>query len=711
MSKHFAENALARFMATAGDRLTQMSEVVSRLGSTPNPEELVTKLGRDLHTLKGESRLLGIGEIERLAHAGEDMLFAQPKNAPLSGDAVQVLYEAVDTIFACVQCRQEGQPPPNEDVDRVVAKLRASLTSAPPAPAARPSPSPAPTPAEPIADARGVDAKTLVVGLPLLHRVTDLVSGLSGALVRNRQYVAELSRSAEEMHELLRQEPDTARLRSVAEEQSTMLRELRDHHFRLDLSFSELVEKIREARLQPLRVLFMRYPSFVRQTARGLGKQVEVSVAGGEIAIDQEVLEALAEPCLHLVRNALGHGIESPAERKAAGKPESGRVRIEARHEGELIRIELADDGRGIDVEKVVERAIDLGTITREAADKLANDEKLRLIFTPGLSTAERVDELSGRGVGLDVVATALDQMGGTVNVESSPGHGTRFVLLAPVSLSLMRALLLETCDQLVAMPNAAVVEVFRLPVKAIKNVEGREVTEHRGQLLPLVRLREALGLAGIRDVFVNRVGVVVLRVGDETAGFIVDELYGEREIVMRPLGAFLGRIPMVSGVTLMENGDVVLVLHPPDLLRGVRETKKPRAGADRRRKADTGASRILYAEDSVITREYAAAVLRSRGYDVVEASDGREALALLERGERFNVLLTDLQMPNLDGFKLAAAVRKNPKLRSLPIVVLSTLDTAETKRMALDAGADSYLVKSAFSVDALLAAIRQVIR
>ena len=350
-----------------------------------------------------------------------------------------------------------------------------------------------------------------------------------------------------------------------------------------------------------------------------------------------------------------------------------------------------------------------MGAITEDEANRASPAELVRLVFISGLSTAASTTELAGRGVGLDVVASVIDRMGGTVTLESIPSVGTKFIMQVPVSLSLTRALFLEASDQVFAVPNAAVVEVYRLAVKEIRTIEGHETTTFRGKLLPLVRLREALGLTGIKDIFVNKVHVVVLRVGSEMAGFLVDNLIGEREIVTRPFGAYIGRSLMSSGVTVMENGDVVLILHPLDLLRSLHDTRRARARTSETRD-NGGERRILYAEDSIITREYAAGVLRSSGFTVVEASDGVEALELLQR-EAFDLLLTDLQMPRLDGFKLCALVRKDPRLANLPIVVMSTLDTPETKRMALDAGADAYLVKANFAADTLVAMIGNVIR
>lgn len=755
---------VGRFLSTAGERLTQVGEVLSTLRTAPDKADVVKRLGRDLHTLKGESRLLGLSEIERITHASEDMLFSHQRADKLSEQTEALLYEAIDTIFVCVQARSDGAPIPEADVEEVVKRLRAAViedgegasSKARLRPGAAPTATPAPpeaqlappeqhvepaqaaaadTGAAPDAKGKGGEAasRTMHVSIELLDRVTDLVSNISGALVRNRQYLSEAVEQLDKIKDHVKQgevqlkaqahraaageegarETHLGSAKELAALLGTLtdtLREFREHHFRLDLSFSELTEKVRESRLQALRTIFVTYPPFVRGAARQEGKRIRVEISGDELGVDQRVLDEIAEPCLHLLRNSVAHGIESPDDRRAAGKPEEGCIRINARQDGELVRIEFADDGRGIDVDRVRRRAMAMGVISEEQAERMDDGELAKLVFTPGLSTAATTTELAGRGVGLDVVAAVIDRMGGTVGVETIPGKGTKFILMVPVSLSLTRALLLQASDSVFAIPNAAVVEVFRLSVKEIRNVEGRETTMYRGKLMPLVRLREALGLKGIKDIFVNKVGVVVLRAGDEMAGFVVDNLVGEREIVARPFGAFVGRSFMASGVTLMENGDVVLILHAPDLLRSIHETKARRGSGGAATRSDGSERRILYAEDSIITREYAAGVMRSRGFHVVEASDGQEALELLGK-ERFDLLLTDLQMPRLDGFKLCAAVRKDARIRNLPIIVMSTLDTPETKRMALDAGADAYLIKSNFAADVLVSTIQQVIR
>ncbi len=740
MTDQSAISALVkRFLASAEDRITGMGEVLNGLATASDRVDRIKRLGRDLHTLKGESRMLGLPEFERIAHAAEDMLFSHAKADRISDETEQLLFEAIDTIFACVQSRLADEKAPKSGIERIIGRLGNAVLGEDDEPKSAPAEPGAVAGEEDDSDSQiDTAAPTMVgkqivhIGSELLDRMTDLVSNVSGGLVRNRQYLGRLVDVTEELGEWVQKikasngrgahkpadadsddgngDGNFASADASVAELTDLLREFRENDFRLALTYSELSDRVREARLQPLRSILVQYPPFVRSAAREVGKRIRVELVDSDLMVDQRVLEELSEPCIHLLRNSVIHGIEDPEERRRQGKPEEGVITIAARADGDLINIEFSDDGAGIDMQRVTRRALAMGLVESDALERMSSREKARLVFSSGLSTALQTTEMAGRGVGLDAVSTTIDRMGGTIRVETSRGLGTRFILQVPVSLSLTRVLLLEAGGQVLAIPNAAVVEVYRLAVKEIETVEGHEVTRYRGRLLPLVRLREALGLKGIKDIFVNKVGVVIMRAGEDHAGFVIDDFLGEREIVVRPFGPFLGRSFMVSGSTIMENGDVVIILHAPDLLRSVRERTGSSVRAQGATTSEGHERRILFVEDSVITREYVAGVLRGQGNYVAEASDGIEALELLDK-ESFDLVLTDLQMPRMDGFKLTAAIRKDPRIRHLPVIVLSTIETPETKRMALDAGADTYLVKSQFAADSLALAVQQVIR
>ncbi|MCB9653253.1 MAG: response regulator [Deltaproteobacteria bacterium] len=550
----------------------------------------------------------------------------------------------------------------------------------------------------------------------VLDGMTEFVNQIAGGLVRNADYFRALQ-------EVQLATEDRASARRIAE----ILRDLRENAFWMDRSCNSLAHEIRDVRLRPLETILVQYPMFVRRAGAEVGKNISFRAEGGQVRLDQRVLEQISEPMLHLVRNAIVHGIETSDVRRSLGKPSDGTISLSATEDGGFARIEFRDDGGGIDCARLVRRAVALRLLDEEQAQRMSLAEQVGLIFTPNLSSLSDAGTLGGRGVGLDVVKAVIDQMGGHVDVESEQGVGTRFVLHVPVSRSLSRALLVEVSGQLFAFPNVSVVATAWLPVSEIRNVDGIEAMTFRGKLVSLVRLRSVLRLSGVKDLFTNKLPVVIVSSGNHTAGFVVDRYVGERELVIRPLGAFLGRPDLLGGVSVLENSDVVLILHPPSVLRAVGEGYGAQgdAGAGGRMMQEHDGStamnvvrdrseigrgrRVLYAEDSFTTRKYSADVMRSRGYEVVEASDGAEALAILEK-EKFDVVLTDLQMPGVDGFTVIRRIRATPRLQNLPVIVLSTLATDETKRLALNAGADVYLVKSAFAAETLMSALDEVL-
>jgi chemotaxis protein histidine kinase CheA/CheY-like chemotaxis protein len=702
---------LTRFVTGLPERIDRIGAVVASLTDTSDLRQVINQLGRDLHTVKGEARLVGVPAIEALAHAAEDLLHNHDRAGKIGPDTEQHLIAALDSVAIVAHALTTGEPVDDAAVEETLQDLRQALHAES---GDRRAETPAvPKAAEPRAErptGRAAPALEEMVHITAgtLDQLTMVTSRLSSAIVRATQQLDEIATAADEVE--LAGNGQLSLRREVAaalRELRGTIRSSRETGFRLAQYYGELSGTIRDLRLQPLSSVFSRYPSFVRQVAREWSKSIELTVIGDDVEVDKQVADRIAEPCLHLLRNAVIHGIEGPAERTAAGKNAAGGLRVAAQQDGELVRIAFEDDGRGIDVDAVTARAVELGAISADDAPSLSSDERLKLAFLPGLTTASEVNALAGRGIGLDVVKSVVDGMGGAVAIHSEPGRGARFELHVPASLALIRALVVTACNQAFAIPNASVVEVYWLPVKEIRtNASGHEVTLYRNELLPLVRLREALGLRGIKDIFVNKVGVVVMRAGQSTAGFVVDGFLGVREIVAQPFRPYLGRPNMASGVTLTETGEVVLILHAPDLLRSVGGAHQQRRAAPTATPAQ-GARRILYAEDSFITREYAAGVMRAHGYDVLEASDGVEALEILER-ESVDLVLSDLQMPRLDGFKLVARLRQDPRFRSKPVIVLSTLDTPEARQMALGVGADLYLTKNQFSAESLLSTLRQ---
>jgi two-component system chemotaxis sensor kinase CheA len=315
----------------------------------------------------------------------------------------------------------------------------------------------------------------------------------------------------------------------------------------------------------PVEQLFRRFPRLVRDVAKQLNKDVGLDLAGQNTDLDKSILDALAEPLAHLVRNAAGHGIESAAEREAAGKPSRGTIRLNAFHEGDQVVIEVSDDGRGLDRGKIVQRTIERGTLTREEASQLNDSEVLRLIFTPGLSTADQVTEISGRGVGLDVVENALEGLKGAIELESEPGKGTKFRLLVPLTLASIQALLFRVGGRLYAVPLASVVEITRVTEADVHRMDDHEIFQLREQVLTLVRLNRLVNHSQREQA--GRTFVIVIGTGNRRFGLAVDSLMGEQELVIKALEDALVSSPLVSGASILGDGTIVLILNIPAVL------------------------------------------------------------------------------------------------------------------------------------------------
>jgi two-component system chemotaxis sensor kinase CheA/two-component system sensor histidine kinase and response regulator WspE len=429
---------------------------------------------------------------------------------------------------------------------------------------------------------------------------------------------------------------------------------------------------------------------------------VECVVRGGETGVDKSILLSLNDPMVHLLRNAIDHALEAPEAREAAGKPRAGRVVISARTEGDLLAVTVEDDGRGIDPERIRRRALEKGIVTEAQVAGLSSRALTDLIFTPGFTTREDVGELSGRGVGLDVVRRKVTELGGSVVVESRPGEGSRFTLRMPQSLSLMKVLLVRVDEDVYGIPAVDVESVGRLEPAAVTEVAGVRCVRHRERLVPVVALGPLLSLNG--GPRARRPTVAFLSHGADAAALVVDGLHGEREVAVKSCGAFLKGLRFVSGAAALEDGRVALLLSTPDLVQASRRAQGSAAGGARDRRR----LRVLLVDDSAIARETEAALLRSLGHEVEEACDGEDGWRRLEAGDH-DLLLTDVQMPELDGVDLTRRVKASPRLGRLPVVILSSLSAPEEQRRGLDAGADAYLVKGELDAELLAGTVERL--
>jgi two-component system, chemotaxis family, sensor histidine kinase and response regulator WspE len=465
-----------------------------------------------------------------------------------------------------------------------------------------------------------------------------------------------------------------------------------------DLS-NRLHHEVIVSRMRPLADGIRGFPRLVRDVSRTLGKQVRLEVRGEQTGVDRDILDKLEAPLSHLIRNALDHGIEPPPARAAAGKPAVGTIVLEARHRGGMLNITVADDGRGVDVEQLRARAVARGLVAGQVADQLTDVELLEFLFLPGFSTKDEVTEISGRGVGLDAVQSMVKAVGGSVRVATQPGRQTTFLLQLPITMSVIRALLVEIAGEPYAFPLTRIDQIVFCRADDIRTVEGRQYFDRDGASIGLVLAAQILELPRAAAV-ADPLPVVVLSDRGQQFGLIVDAFLGERDLEVRPLDPRLGKVPDINSASLLENGDPVLIVDVEDLVRSIDnvlvgrrlsrvEFERIAAEAGRRK-------RILVVDDSITVRELERQLLQARGFLVDVAVDGMDGWNAV-RGTEYDLVVSDVDMPRMDGIGLVTLIKADPARKDIPVVIVSYKDREEDRLRGLEAGANRYLTKSSF--------------
>jgi len=472
-----------------------------------------------------------------------------------------------------------------------------------------------------------------------------------------------------------------------------------------------LLDDMKKLHLLPFHALMDPFSKLVRDIARQLDKEAGLHCTGGELEIDRRILAELKEPLLHLVRNMVDHGIEKPSERRLMGKPDKGSIRIEIRlQDANRAELAVSDDGCGIDLAQVKGAALRLQLATPEALERMPDADALQLIFESGISTSRIITSISGRGVGLAIVRDALERLGGHVTVDTTPGAGTRFRLSFPLSFAMMRGVLVETAGRACIIPAANVELTARVPVCEIKRVENRDTVLLSGEVISLVSLSRVLELESAAQTDPEGFQpMLLLHAGDKRIAFAVDQVAGVQEILVKPLGSQLSRVRNVAGATVLGTGRVVPVLNVADLFRSalLGQASTP-ALAPPSPLARPVRLSVLVAEDSITSRTLLKNILESSGYLVRTAIDGSDALTQLKT-ENFDIVISDVEMPRMDGFELTAAIRGDSRLASLPVVLVTGLESRADRERGIDVGASAYIVKSSFDQSSLIDVIRKL--
>ncbi|WP_347904368.1 hybrid sensor histidine kinase/response regulator [Pseudomonas purpurea] len=465
-------------------------------------------------------------------------------------------------------------------------------------------------------------------------------------------------------------------------------------------------------RMRPFADVLAGQVRMVRDLGRSLGKQVRLEVEGEKTQVDRDVLEKLEAPLTHLLRNAVDHGIEMPEQRLLAGKPAEGLIRLRASHQAGLLVLELSDDGNGVDLEQVRRSIVERQLSPAETAAQLSEEELLTFLFLPGFSLRDKVTEVSGRGVGLDAVQHMVRQLRGAVVLEQVAGKGSHFHLEVPLTLSVVRSLVVEVGEEAYAFPLAHIERMCDLEPDDIVQVEGRQHFWHEGRHVGLVAASQLLQRPASQTPQAT-LKVVVIRERDAVYGVAVERFVGERTLVVLPLDERLGKVQDISAGALLDDGSVVLIVDVEDMLRSVDKLlntgRLERISRQSQQAAHVARKRILVVDDSLTVRELQRKLLLNRGYDVAVAVDGMDGWNAL-RAEDFDLLITDIDMPRMDGIELVTLLRRDNRLQSLPVMVVSYKDREEDRRRGLDAGADYYLAKASFHDDALLDAVVELI-
>ncbi|MFN8371746.1 MAG: hybrid sensor histidine kinase/response regulator [Anaerolineae bacterium] len=471
----------------------------------------------------------------------------------------------------------------------------------------------------------------------------------------------------------------------------------------------QLQDDISAMRMIPFESIIGGFQRMVRDLARDLNKQVQLDVASSAVELDKTVLDSLKDPIMHLLRNAIDHGIEVPADREAAGKSPTGRIALIIEQRGSEILVHVSDDGKGIDTRRVRQSAVKAGLMTDAEAMALGEDEARLLIFHPGLTTVDHVTAISGRGLGMDIIRDRVENMRGRVSVQSAIGRGTKVTLSVPVSLTRIRCILLSIGGEDYAVPSNMVVRMEKMPRSVVFTAEGRDMIHINDRPIPLVSLGALLDVPSTQ-ADTDKLSLLVLRAADRAIAFEVDDLYSEQELVLKSLGPEIARARYVAGAALLGSGDVIIVLDANDLVRGASGMSLP----FRRARIDVPSMqqrrlRVLVVDDSITTRTLEKNILETAGFDVMVAIDGVEGWRLINEND-LDVIISDVEMPNMNGLELAQRIKESPQTRDIPVILLTSLAKPEQREAGLRAGANAYLVKSQFNQGELLQTIQDVL-
>ncbi|MBZ0292047.1 MAG: hybrid sensor histidine kinase/response regulator [Anaerolineae bacterium] len=742
------QTLLNTFRAEAAEHLQNLNKALLHIEAALEESErqpLIQEAFRAAHSLKGAARAVSINDIEVLAHAMENVFQQARDNGLVLNVAIcDILYDNLDAIEAVLNQREA-------DVEALKERLQAALSpsqkppaEAAPSPPQKPPAEAAPTnhqadeaevttqqPKEAVAPApqtaanNSAAADTIRVSVSklddLMAQVGELlVSRISAEqrlneIIEMRYQINRWSKSWREIKSLLpRIQGETAvqlhdalhRHASIMDNFVQMFGDLdqatnRDT-LRLQMVMDNLQEKVRHVRMIPFQTITLVLERVVRDAARTEHKQVEFEVHGQDIELDKKVLELLKDPLIHLLRNAVGHGIEAPEERIKAGKDGTGRVTVQVLQRGSEVHIHVMDDGRGFDLEKLRDS---YAKHYQDADLDMTNDD-ISMAFMPGVSTASEITELAGRGIGLDIVRERLEKMQGRITIINKPGQGAQFELIVPTSMAMTRGLIVRAGNDQYAIPLLSVEKIIH--PESFVTISGKRMLKVDDKPLPLARLSTLLErpytpAKGEQDL------AIILTVADQKLALLVNDAVTEQEFAVKPLETPLKCVRNVTGTAMLGNGEPIIVLSPADLVRSARGSHMASTTVvDENRDVKRHAN-ILVVDDSITTRTLEKNILEAAGYTVFTATDGREGIQKL-RDNPVDIIVSDIEMPNMNGFELTRTVREDEDYSEMPLILVTSLESSDDRERGMLAGANAYIVKRGFDQAELLTTIEQLL-
>lgn len=731
------------FKVEAAEHLQAIADGLLELEKSPAPEaehSIVATVFRAAHSLKGAARAVDFTEIESSCQSLEDVFSSwnRLESVP-SAAALDTVHDMLDAISSALfvptspsvvsdsfATPSTGQPSARPDVPlsapapfvefstlsseetvRVsVTKLNAGLVKAEEMLTAKLT-----------IGQRAEDLREL--GQRFVRWRTEWMAVESDARTLRRELDRPVSGRADQSHrpawkkllEFLEWnldnqtalEGNVAALTRTAEQDGHVIGKLVD----------DLLEDSKKLLLLPFATLSALFPKLVRDLCRDLGKDVDFVVSGEEVEIDRRILEEMKDPLIHILRNCVDHGIETSEQRMRLGKPARATITLAVSSvDGNKVELLVSDDGTGIDIARVKESAIKHGFISPEEARQLGDTQTLALIFQPDVSTSARITRLSGRGLGLAIVREKVEKLGGTVTVTSQPHQGTSLRIVLPSTLATFRGILVVAAERLFVVPTLNVERVARVNADEIRTVEGRDTISISGRAVALVRLAEVLQLppSGISAELHTATSVIVLGAGDNRIAFAIDAVLDEQEVLVKRLGSPLSRVRNVAGATVLGSGHMAPILNVTDLLKSARQSAGTMVrDVAARKPAEAAHKSILVVEDSITSRMLLKGILESAGYTVSTAVDGMDAFSKL-RAETYNLVVSDVEMPRLDGFALTTRIRADRKLGDLPVILVTALESREDRERGIEVGANAYIIKSSLEQSNLLAAVRRLI-